>query len=81
MHKIPLKDVPEEGLIGLNLPQLIDRVIIGPSRFPVGIHDALLALLTEAGVENPVSKIIVSDLPLRQWTGLVHDESTVPRGC
>jgi Protein of unknown function (DUF2971) len=64
--KIPLKDVPEEGLIGLNLPGLIDRVIIGPSRFPVGIYDALLSLLTEAGVENPVSKIIVSDLPLRQ---------------
>jgi hypothetical protein len=50
----------------LNLPGLIDRVIIGPSRFPVGIYDALLSLLTEAGVENPVSKIIVSDLPLRQ---------------
>jgi hypothetical protein len=64
--KLPLKDVPEEGLIGLKLPDLIERVIIGPSKFPSGIHDALLALLTEAGVENPVSKIIVSDLPLRQ---------------
>ncbi len=64
--KLPLIDVPEEGLIGLNLPKLIDRVIIGPSKFPVGIRDAFLALLTEAGVENPASKIIVSDLPLRQ---------------
>ena len=64
--KLPLKDVPEEGLTGLSLPKLIDRVIIGPSKFPVGIYDALLALLTDAGVENPVSKLIVSDLPLRQ---------------
>lgn len=64
--KLPLKDVPEEKLIGLNLPELIDRVIIGPSKFPVGIYDALLTLLTEAGVENPASKIIISDLPLRQ---------------
>jgi hypothetical protein len=64
--KIPLEDVPEEGLIGLKLPELIDRVIIGPSKFPVGIYDALLALLTEVGVENPVGKIVVSDLPLRQ---------------
>jgi hypothetical protein len=64
--KIPLKNVPEENLVGLTLPELIDRVIIGPSKFPVGIYDALLTLLTEAGVENPASKIVVSDLPLRQ---------------
>jgi hypothetical protein len=64
--KIPLKDVPEKGLIGLNPAELIDRVIIGPSKFPVGIYDALMVLLAEAGVQNPISKIVVSDLPLRQ---------------
>jgi hypothetical protein len=64
--KIPLKDIPDEKLIGLNLPELIDRVIIGPSKFPVGSYDALLVLLTEAGVETPANKIVVSDLPLRQ---------------
>lgn len=64
--KIPLKDVPEEGLIGLNLPTFIDRIIIGPSRFPAGIYDAFSALLGEAGVQNPASRIVVSDVPLRQ---------------
>ena len=64
--KIPLKNVPEEKLIGLTVPELLDRVIIGPSKFPVGVYDALLALLAEAGVENPAGKIVVSDLPLRQ---------------
>jgi hypothetical protein len=64
--KIPFKDVPEEGLFGLNLPDFIERVIVGPSKFPAGIYDALLVLLAEAGVQNPASKIVVSDVPLRQ---------------
>jgi hypothetical protein len=34
---IPLRDVPEEGLYGLAPPAFIDRVIIGPTRFPAGI--------------------------------------------
>jgi DUF2971 family protein len=64
--RIPLQNVPEEKLTGLTLPELLDRVIIGPSKFPVGIYDALLVLLSEAGVENPADKIVVSDVPLRQ---------------
>jgi DUF2971 family protein len=64
--KIPLRDVPEEGLFGLELPELIDRVIIGPTKFPVGIYDALVTVLTDAGVKNAARKVIVSDIPLRQ---------------
>jgi hypothetical protein len=64
--KIQLRDAPEEGLFGLELHELIDRVIIGPTRFPVGIYDALVAVLTDAGIQNAASKIIVSDIPLRQ---------------
>jgi hypothetical protein len=63
--KVPLKDVPEEGLTGLNMPDFLDRVIIGPSKYPAGIYDALLVLLTEAGVQDPASKIVFSDVPLR----------------
>jgi hypothetical protein len=64
--KIPFKDVPEEGLVGLNLSAFVDRIVIGPSRFPAGMYDAFLTLLSEAGVQNPASKIVVSDVPLRQ---------------
>jgi hypothetical protein len=64
--KIPLRDVREEGLFGLELPELIDRVIIGPTKFPVGIYDALVTVLTDAGIKNAASKVIVSDIPLRQ---------------
>jgi hypothetical protein len=64
--KLPLKNIPEEGLTGLELPEFVERVIIGPSKFPAGIFDALLSVLGEAGVENPTGKIVVSDIPLRQ---------------
>lgn len=64
--KIPLRDVPEEGLYGLALPKFIDRVIIGPSKYPLGIYEAFEALLTGAGVENAAARIVVSDVPLRQ---------------
>lgn len=64
--KIPLKDASEEGLYGLSPAQFIDRVIIGPSKFPAGIYDALTVLLADVGIENPAEKIIFSDLPLRQ---------------
>lgn len=64
--KIPLKDVPEEGLTGLAAPDFIDRIIIGPSKFAVGLLDAFLILLDEAGVQNAGEKIVFSSVPLRQ---------------
>ncbi|WP_438275114.1 DUF2971 domain-containing protein [Nitrobacter sp.] len=66
--KIPLKDVPHENLIGLNLPGSIERIIIGPSKYPAGIFDAFLQILTDLGADQSeaANKIIVSDLPLRQ---------------
>jgi hypothetical protein len=64
--KIPFKDVPEEGLYGLNVPDILDRVIVGPSKFPVGMCDAFVTLLGEVGVQNPGAKVILSQVPLRQ---------------
>ncbi len=64
--RIPLRDVPEEGLYGLAPTNFVDRVIIGPTKFPAGIYDALMVLLAEVGVPNPAEKIIFSEVPLRQ---------------
>jgi hypothetical protein len=63
--KIPLQDIPEEGLIGLELPKLLDRIIIGPTQLPQAISQAFHRLLCEAGVPNPEKKIFVSEIPLR----------------
>lgn len=63
---LPLRDVPEEGLFGLNPADFIERVIIGPCKFPAGVYDALLFLLSDLGIPNAHEKIVVSDVPLRQ---------------
>lgn len=61
-----LKDDPENGLVGIELPALLDRVIVGPTQQPVAIGDAIASLLGGAGVQNPNEKIAFSDIPLRR---------------
>lgn len=65
VSKLPLKDVPEEGLVGAEIPDLIERLIIGPNQFPQVIKEALAKKLEKAGVSDAGSRIIVSDIPLR----------------
>jgi len=60
IFKIPLKDVPTEGLVGVEIPALIERVIIGPTQYPMAMWKAFTALLTDAGVENAGTKVFVS---------------------
>jgi Protein of unknown function (DUF2971) len=65
IFKIPLKDIPDEGLVGVEIPMLLDRIIIGPTKYPLAIWKAFVALLVEAGVKEPEKKVHVSDIPLR----------------
>lgn len=66
VHSIPFKDYPEEGLVGAELPKLIDRVIIGPTEFPYQTRQAMISLLTDEGVTDAAEKVFVSTIPLRQ---------------
>jgi hypothetical protein len=63
--KIPLVDLPDEGLDGISIPKLIDRVIIGPTEHPHTIRDALVALLGISGVADAARRVHMSDIPLR----------------
>ncbi len=65
VYKIPLKNKPEIGLVGVEIPELIERIIIGPTAYPMPIWDAFVELLGNAGVEKPWEKVIVSHIPLR----------------
>jgi hypothetical protein len=64
--KIDLQNRPDQGLVGLSLPEILNSIIIGPCEFPQVILGAFRQLLLEAGVSEPDSKIVVSDIPLRQ---------------
>lgn len=65
IYQVPLEDNPTENVTGVAIPQLVDRVIIGPSEYPMPIYQAFKVALEEAGVENSDSRVIVSGIPLR----------------
>lgn len=65
VFKIPLQNVPEEGLFGLAIPELLDRVIIGPTEYPNAVRESFIDLLEQAGVPGPEKRVFVSDIPLR----------------
>ena len=65
VFKVPLRDIPDQGLVGVEVPAFVEKVIIGPSNFPLPIFDAFVATLERAGVSNAASKVIVSNIPLR----------------
>jgi hypothetical protein len=63
--KIPLKNYPDEGFVGGELHELLDRIIIGPTQHPHAIADAFCDLLHQAKIPDPEKKICISDIPLR----------------
>ncbi len=65
IYKIPLQDYPEQGFVGASPDRLIERVIIGPSNYGPIVRQALIDCMAQAGVQNPESRVINSDIPLR----------------
>lgn len=55
VYKLPIRDLSK-----------VERIIIGPTKYPKTISDAFIDLLTEAGVTDPAARVVVSNLPLRQ---------------
>ncbi len=64
VHKIPLKNIPEENFSG-GIPELIERIIIGPNDHQVVLGNSFIKLLKDAGCENAEDKIYYSGIPLR----------------
>lgn len=65
VQKIPLKDDPQNGLHGADIPQLINKILIGPTEFPLVLRDAFVAALTQKNVEEAEMKVAISFIPLR----------------
>jgi hypothetical protein len=65
IYKIPLEDLSTSGAMDLSIPALFDRLIIGPSEYPIPMYQAFTAALKKAGVEDAQSRVIVSGIPLR----------------
>lgn len=65
VYKIPLVDRPEKDITGVQIPQLVDRVIIGPSAYPTPIREAFISILSQSGMHDAGARVWVSDIPLR----------------
>lgn len=63
--KLKLENVPEEGLYGVSIPEVVDRILIGPCEHPEVIASSMASLLELNGVENPWAKIHITRVPLR----------------
>ncbi len=65
IFKIPMKDYPDEGFVGAEPPALINRIIVGPTQYPVAVRSSLVAQLIQLNVPDAHAKVVVSGIPLR----------------
>lgn len=65
IYKIPLADDAESGLLGADIPKLIDRIIIGPSKHPFELRETFVELLARAGMPEAHQRVWMSEIPLR----------------
>lgn len=65
VYKIPLKMQKAENEVGVIIPDLIDRIIVGPTEYPYVVYKAFVNILEEMGVPEASSKVVTSSIPLR----------------
>jgi hypothetical protein len=65
IFKIPFVDYPDEGFYGATIPDLINRIIVGPTQYPVAVRTAFAQILGAAGVKNPLERVHCSNVTLR----------------
>ena len=62
---LPLEHDPEHELFRLDIPSILDSIIVGPTQYPFPVAKAFATLLNEAGIDNAHEKVTVSGIPLR----------------
>lgn len=65
VFKLSFEDRPDLGMTGISVPQLLLRVIIGPTEYPDAVREAFCEVLQEVGVADPARLVVCSDIPLR----------------
>jgi hypothetical protein len=65
VYKIPLDAKVSPTIAPLDLSQIFDRLIIGPTPYPWVVYDAFNRALDEAGVPPSAERVWVSNIPIR----------------
>lgn len=67
IYKIPLDARVSSAIQELEFAKLFERLIIGPTEYPMAMYDAFVEELKKAGVEDSEKKVIVSGIPIRAY--------------
>jgi hypothetical protein len=65
VYELPIDKEVSEHVAGVDLSLILDRVIIGPTQFPIAIRDAVVEALESAKIPNAGGKVVTSGIPLR----------------
>lgn len=65
VYKIPLDASVSSALAGLDFGSIFDRLIIGPSQYPLAMYQAFVDALTKAGVPDAPARVFTSGIPIR----------------
>jgi hypothetical protein len=65
VYELPLDKEAGAHVAGLDITRVFDRLIIGPTPYPVSVADVLAEALSEAGVQDVEKKIQISGIPIR----------------
>ena len=65
VYAIPFQDYPDEGFVGATIPDLLDRVLVGPSLDSYTIQQAFIAELQRLGVPDAENRVTITGIPLR----------------
>lgn len=65
VFKIPLEERPDIGMMGISIPNFLERVIIGPTQYPLAVYEAIVHELEAKHVPNAREKVVFSNIPIR----------------
>jgi hypothetical protein len=71
VHKIPLDAGVSPVLAELDLSRMFDRLIIGPSQYPLAMYEAFTQVLKAAGVADAEHRVLISGIPIRTFLARV----------
>src|SRR5690606_14468931 len=66
VHRLPLQDVPEQGLVGIEPGALLNRVLVGPSQHQAETRRLFIERLSLLGFADAASMVCAVDAPLRR---------------
>lgn len=65
IHKVPLDAAVSPALADLDIATMFDRLIIGPTPYPLAIYEAFKIALSAVGVADAGNRIFASLIPIR----------------